>query len=152
MVTTTPVQPSRRAPRLDTPARWQAALTRAHEESIEVRQLAGCGAWIATSGTDATTAYVLTPWECECHAGAFGDPICKHRAALRQRLGWIMEDTEPEPTPPVVVAVVVRVAEVPCGNCQGHGWGYGTVPGGRIERVTCWTCDGTGVEPATLAV
>ncbi len=147
----TTMQPTTHRLRPDTPERWQKAAERATAESVQVRQLAGCGAWIATSGTDATTAYVLTPWECECHAGAFGDPICKHRAALRQRLGWIMEDPEPEPTPPAVVAVMVRVAEVPCHNCKGDGWVYAENFAGRIDRVTCWMCDGTGVEPATLA-
>ena len=32
-------------------------------------------------------AYIVTADTCECRAGAEGDPVCKHRAALRQRLG-----------------------------------------------------------------
>ena len=72
-----------------TPERWQAVPTRAHEAGITVRQLAGSGAWIATSGTDHSIAYEVTPWQCEYSAGAFGDPICKHRAALRGCLGWL---------------------------------------------------------------
>jgi hypothetical protein len=35
--------------RANTPARWQAALRRALDEGVQVRQLAGCGMWIATS-------------------------------------------------------------------------------------------------------
>ena len=75
--------------RLDTRQRWLDALRRAHKEGIQVRQLAGCGMWIATSGKDTTTAYEVTPWGCECHAAQFGDPVCKHRAALLEALGRI---------------------------------------------------------------
>ncbi len=85
-----PATQPRRLPRPDTPARWQAALRRALEEGVETRQLAGCGMWIATSSTEAGTAYEVTPWSCECHAGQFGDPVCKHRAALRERLGALL--------------------------------------------------------------
>ncbi|MBA2278611.1 MAG: hypothetical protein H0W06_12695 [Chloroflexia bacterium] len=65
--------------------------------------------------------------------------LARWQAAIK----WALEEG---PTP-----AVVRVAELPCHNCQGHGWGYGTVAGGHLDRVTCWTCDGSGVEPATLA-
>ena len=68
------------------------------------------------------TAYEVTPWECECHAGPHNDPVCKHRAALRFVLGALKVDRVPEPTPPRAT-VVARGAEVPCHNCDGHGWG-----------------------------
>jgi len=145
----TQMQPTARR---DTPERWQAAAKRATAEGVTVRQLAGSGAWIATSGTDTTIAYEVTPWHCECRAGEFDDPICKHRATLRVRLGWLTVEPEPEPPAPAVVAVIIRAAEERCRNCGGNGWGYGTVTGGRIDRLTCWICDGTGVEPATLIV
>lgn len=74
-----------------TPARWSAALDRARHEGIQVRQLAGSGAWIATSGKDASVAYEVTPHTCECHAGQSGDPVCKHRALLRHQLGLLRE-------------------------------------------------------------
>jgi len=142
------------SPRRATPERWQAAAKRATAEGVTVRQLAGSGAWIATSGSDTTTAYMVTPWHCECRAGEFDDPICKHRAGLRLRLGWLTVEPDPEPAPPApaVVAVIIRAAEERCRNCDGNGWGYGTVTGGRIDRLTCWICDGTGVEPDTLIV
>jgi len=41
------------------------------------------------------------------------------------------------------------VAVVDPAVAGGAGWGYGTVAGGHLDRVTCWTCDGSGVEPAT---
>lgn len=75
------------AKRANTTVRWQTALRRAQAEGVQVRQLAGSGMWIATSATDTETAYEVTPWGCECHAGQFGDPVCKHRAALHQVLG-----------------------------------------------------------------
>ncbi len=71
-----------RKPVAATPARWQAALRRAFKEGVQVRQLAGCGAWIATSGTDAATAYVVNLGKCECAAGEQGDPVCEHQAGL----------------------------------------------------------------------
>ncbi len=79
---------------------WQAVLRRALEEGVDVRQLAGCGMWVAPSSRDAGTAYEETPWECACHAGQHGDPVCKHRAALWMRLGWL--SIEPESAPPAV--------------------------------------------------
>lgn len=78
--------------RANTTIRWQAALRRAHSEDVQVRQLAGCGMWIATSATEPATAYEITPWGCECHAGQFGDPVCKHRAALLEALGRLSVD------------------------------------------------------------
>ena len=50
--------------------------------------------WIATSATDPGTAYEVTPWGCECHAGQFGDPVCKHRAALLETLGRLAPNPE----------------------------------------------------------
>lgn len=61
-------------------------------------------------------------------------------------LGWL-----PEPTPPTMMNRITRVAELPCHNCDGNGWGYGTIPSGRINRVTCWVCGGSGVEPGAAA-
>ena len=111
--------------RANTPARWQAALRRALDEGVEVRQLAGCGMWVATSTSSAGTAYEVNPWECECHAGQHGDPVCKHRAVLRERLGALLLDEEREPP--------AWAAPASCHNCHGHGWGCGTVEGGRMD-------------------
>jgi hypothetical protein len=75
-------------PRPNTPARWEAALERAHREGISVRQLTASGAWIATSSTDPHVAYEVSVHRCTCKAAEFGeDPVCKHRAALRMHLG-----------------------------------------------------------------
>jgi hypothetical protein len=87
--------------RPNTPARWRAALERAHREGISVRQLAASGAWIATSATDPYTAYEVSVHRCTCKAAEFGfDPVCKHRAALRVQLGIPLTfdsiSTEPE--------------------------------------------------------
>jgi len=90
--------------RANTPGRWQAALRRALVEGVQVRQLAGSGAWVATSSSDPATAYEVTPWTCECQAGQHEDPVCKHRAALHLRLGRL------RPTDEVLVAVGRRAA------------------------------------------
>jgi hypothetical protein len=74
--------------RPNTASRWRAALARARQEGISVRQLAASGAWIATSATDRYTAYEVSIHRCTCKAAEFGsDPVCKHRAALRVQLG-----------------------------------------------------------------
>jgi hypothetical protein len=124
-------------PRANTLERWQAALQRAHAEGVQVRQLAGCGMWISTSATDSTVAYEVTPWGCECHAGQFGDPICKHRASLLEQLGRLSLVPDPEPTV--------------CAVCHGQGSTPSTelFNGRRMDIiVTCWHCGGTGEQVA----
>ncbi len=127
-----------RAPqRDDTDERWHDALRRAHKEGIQIRQLAGCGMWIATSGSDDTTAYEVTPWSCECWAGEFGDPVCKHRAALLERLGRLALD------PAERALDIVR-----CDTCNGVGSHPATVSTGttwRYDNVTCEDCHGSGM-------
>ncbi len=103
MTTNGPI-PLRRANRTNTPDRWQAALRRALVEGVQVRQLAGSGAWVATSSSDPGAAYEVTPWTCECQAGQHDDPVCKHRAALHLRLGRL------RPTDDVLIAVGERAA------------------------------------------
>ena len=90
-----------RQQRQATPARWHKAVERAIGEDVQVRQLAGCGAWIATSGSDASAAYELevtgaVAHGCNCLAGINGDPVCKHRAAFYLAIGVL----DPEPDPP----------------------------------------------------
>ena len=45
--------------RIESPVRWQKAAERATAEGIQVRQLQSTGQWVATSGSDRTTAYEL---------------------------------------------------------------------------------------------
>ncbi len=102
------------ARRQATPARWQAALRRALTEGVQVRQLAGCGAWVATSGTDTGTAYALAVTNgvahgCDCPAGANGDPVCKHRA-LWWHLAGLLDLDDPEPPTPAASAPAPRPA------------------------------------------
>ena len=114
--------------------RWHSALVRAIAEGVEVRQLAGCGGWIATSGSDRDTAYEVTPWECECYAGQFIDPVCKHRAALLWKLGRLY--FEPDPSRPGL-----------CPTCNGvgaHPVIHFNGPQEKPERVVCRDCRGTG--------
>ena len=123
--------------RANTLERWQAALQRAHAEGVQVRQLAGCGMWISTSASDSTVAYEVTPWGCECHAGQFGDPVCKHRASLLEQLGRLSLDLEPEPTM--------------CAACHGQGSKPSNemYMGRRLDIiVTCWHGRGTGEQAA----
>ncbi|MGC4192810.1 MAG: hypothetical protein QM589_16825 [Thermomicrobiales bacterium] len=77
--------------RSDTPQRWQKALERAQRAGLQLRQLMGSGAWIVTSERDDEAAYMVTEFDCECFAAEFGDPVCKHRAMLRHRLGHLRD-------------------------------------------------------------
>ncbi|MGC4108446.1 MAG: hypothetical protein QM753_19155 [Thermomicrobiales bacterium] len=90
-----PVRPTpvgRRHPsRADTPQRWQKALERAQHGGLQLRQLMGSGAWIVTSERDDEAAYMVTEFDCECFAAEYGDPVCKHRAMLRYRLGHLRD-------------------------------------------------------------
>jgi len=85
-----------RRPNQDTPERWQTALRRASAQGVTVRQIQ-CGAWVATSGTDSEAAYLVTSHGCECAAGVALDPVCKHRAALREMLGTLALETPEAP-------------------------------------------------------
>jgi hypothetical protein len=119
----------------NTPRRWRAALKRALREGVEIRQLQGSGMWIATSASDLNTAYEVTPWECECHAGQFHDPVCKHRAALLVKLGRLRLEEESGPVNPR-----------PCPSCRGTGIFRGNAddPHRSSRGVTCGECDGSG--------
>ncbi len=93
-----------RRPRAATPARWQKALQRALDGQVQVRQLAGSGAWIATSATDPSTAYEVAitgeiAHGCSCLAGLNGDPVCLHKAMYYHQIGAL--DLHPEPPAPL---------------------------------------------------
>jgi|GEM_PF-3147597 len=124
-----------------TPARWQAALGRALADGVQVRQLAGSGLWLATSGTDAGTAYALAvtgdvAHGCECPAAQHGDPVCKHRAAFYFTAGLL----DPDPGPGAPAAPVA----LPCWSCHGAGTERIEGPAGRWFVVACEACDGAG--------
>ncbi len=127
--------------RIATHERWQAALQRALAEGLQVRQLAGSGTWIATSGTDAAAAYLVSANGCECQAGEFGDPVCKHWAMLWHALGLL--DLEPDASSVVEPEMVTTCPA--CGGtgfhatCRGH-W----IAGGYVVHCPCSACDGAG--------
>ena len=96
--------------------------------------------WVSTSASDSTVAYEVTPWGCQCHAGQFGDPVCKHRAIPLEKLGRLHLDPEPDPSAPAV-----------CTACNGRGSTSGTelFRGRRVSiSVSCHHCLGTGQEQA----
>ncbi len=134
---------TRRPVRRVTPERWQAALKRALEAGVQIRQLAGSGAWVATSATDPTAAYLVNGQSCECQAAEHGDPVCLHRAMYWNAVGVL--DLEPEPTAAPVVAAPTPATCPACGGngfdpgCQGH-----RIAGGFVVHCPCATCDGVG--------
>lgn len=118
-------EPVREITRPASPERWQKALDRAIAQGVTVRQLA-CGVWTATSGTNPTAAYAVTLFDCECRAAAEGDPVCKHRAALADELGYLEPRDDPAP------------ATITCPVCHGTG-----TPPADLGR-TCPMCGGAG--------
>jgi hypothetical protein len=127
-----------RTTRQATPATWQRMLRKALEEGIAVRQLAGSGAWVATSGTDPHAAYLVSLSECECPGHEYGGSR-KHRAKLARHLGWLtLRGPEPDPPAPAVPPLIR------CDSCRGRGvdWagtarngaGSGRVRGLRRDR------------------
>jgi hypothetical protein len=98
--------------RTSSPARWMKAAARAISEGVQVRQLAGSGQWIASSGSDASAAYEVAitgnvAHGCGCLAGLNDDPVCKHRAAFYLLIGAL--DVTPEPDPPALGATPVAL-------------------------------------------
>ena len=125
-----------RIARENSPRRWRAALKRVLAEGVEIRQLQGSGMWIATSASDPDTAYEVTPWSCECQAGQFQDPVCKHRAALLVKLGRLQQESERE-----------AFQSMPCAACGGTGIHPHAVepknaPGSK--PISCPECRGRG--------
>lgn len=115
--------------RTSTPARWIKAAERAVAEGIQIRQLAGSGAWVASSGSDANAAYEVEVTDniahgCSCLAGLNDDPVCKHRAAFYLLIGSLSIDPEPEPPGPAAPAPICfrcRGTDTGCPVCQGAG-------------------------------
>ena len=123
------VSPVGRKVRQASPERWQAALARALAEGVTVRQVNANGMWVASSGTDATMAYLLEVTggivhSCTCPAGQFNDPVCKHRARWYFDAG-VLDLDDPEPEPPASAAPVscfrCRGTDAGCPVCQGEG-------------------------------
>ncbi len=128
-----------RTARQATPATWQRMLRKALDEGIEVRQLAGSGAWVATSSTDPNAAYVVSLAACECPGHEYGG-YCKHRAKLAHHLGRLtLRGPEPEPAGPAALTLM------PCDGCRGRGVDWVGM-GLEMEpvRVACVVCGGMG--------
>jgi hypothetical protein len=116
--------------RTSSPARWIKAAERAVAEGIQIRQLVGSGAWVASSGSDPNAAYEVevtgnVAHGCSCLAGLNDDPVCKHRAAFFLLIGALNTDPEPEGSPPASAAPVVcfrcQGADASCPVCAGAG-------------------------------
>ena len=94
-------------PRVEHPDRWVRAAERARAEGVQVHQLQGSGAWIATSGSQRGVAYELAvtgnvAHGCDCLAGLNGDGCCKHRAAFYLLIGALALPPEPDPPAPAL--------------------------------------------------
>ncbi len=129
-----------RRPNADTPARWAAALDRAHTNHIQVFADRVTGQHFALS-TDATKLYAVDWFACSCAAGLGADPVCQHRALYREMVR--SQDTmEATPTMPQhLTDLYVELDETgepessdllepiepiepehTCSDCLGGGW------------------------------
>jgi hypothetical protein len=126
--------------RVETPARWQLALSRAIRANLSYMELiGGDGAWAVSSTRDEEQGYVVTLDTCTCAAGRGGDPICCHRALVRALTGLLPLDPPP--------------ATIACGHCSAgrvEEWTAGHISGSQ----PCSICGGTGrlAVPAPIGV
>ena len=116
-----------RRTRQASPERWQKAAQRAVTEGIQIRQLAGSGAWVANSRSDAAVAYEVEVTDniahgCSCLAEINDDPVCKHRAAFYILIGALDPFPEPPPAAPSLpICFRCRGTDAACAVCAGAG-------------------------------
>ena len=114
--------------------RWNRALDRAHAAGITATPVAG-KTWFAVTSTDHSVVYMTDAHRCTCAAAQHGDPVCCHRALVRDL-------TTPHPEPPAQGAVMDRQ---PCTHCAASGWQSSRLSNWDAYR--CVNCDGTGSVP-----
>lgn len=128
--------------RIESAERWRKALERAIANGIEIFVADDDGERFATSASHADRLHRVDAYSCTCEAALAGDPVCQHRAALRFVLGWLSLDAKPTETP----------ATIECGACNGRGWRYVEVAGGRSfpDKIACARCASSGRMPVRL--
>ncbi len=89
MVAAVSYQPQTIAPapiRRDTPERWARASERAQLANVLVTAIDDLGTYRVTSATYPGVSYESDGTFCTCTAAGHGDPVCLHRAAVRDYL------------------------------------------------------------------
>lgn len=132
-----------RRKRVEFADRWQAALTRALAEGLDVLIEPISGAAFVESASKPGTLYVVSAESCSCLAGQHGIP-CKHRACFLAQSGAL-----PLPDP---IATNETRATIDCPDCAGRGWWYAEAMGGRVfpDKVACHRCGGSGQMPVRI--
>ncbi len=139
--------------------RWQTALERAMRNGVQVLQVSGTGAWVATSGSR-HVAYQVDARHCECEAALLGgDEVCQHRAMFRYLSGQLAlaePGPAPESAPSGAAAPASETAphRMPCERCGGSGEVRMQV-GGRLSDFwagKCGGCAGSGLVPVAVLV
>lgn len=72
--------------RQDTAERWQRARERAKAANVQLAYYAASDTWFVTSASHPGVVYESDGHGCTCLAYANGDPVCLHRAAVRDHL------------------------------------------------------------------
>lgn len=106
--------------------RWTAALERARRDGVRLQRTGLETAYRVASGAH---TYFASATACSCPAGRAGDPVCKHRAAVRS-------------------AEALAAAPTLCRECRGHGW----VSEDDTHVYRCLRCDGRGSVPPPRVV
>lgn len=94
---------------------------KARSEGVKLYRDQATGTYVATSGTDAAKAYVVTPHTCECQ-GFASHGRCKHIGALHAAIGWIAKSVVmPAPVVTIIVGETIPATPV-CTHCDGRGY------------------------------
>ena len=80
--------------------RWARALERAQLAQVEITAIDDLGTFQVTSASHHGVVYFSDGIHCTCKAAEVHDPVCLHRAAIRNH----------------------QAAEKPCTACGGSGW------------------------------
>lgn len=72
--------------RIESPERWQRASERAQLAGVTITPVDALGTYRVTSASKPGVSYETDGIHCTCDAAGHGDPICLHRAAVRDHL------------------------------------------------------------------
>lgn len=72
--------------RIESPERWHRASERAQLAGVTITPVDDLGTYRVTSASKPGVSYETDGIHCTCDAAANGDPVCLHRAAVRDQL------------------------------------------------------------------
>lgn len=113
-------QPRNRGDRSNSPRRWQEAYVRALEEDLRAFTMdKSVYTWFVTSGSMTQTGYRVDVFDlekprCSCTAATKGeDPVCKHRALVLARLGFLPKLRREQEETAAIAGVALTAIDIP---------------------------------------